>query len=84
MAKYRVTTEAQVIELAQEKIFERGDILVHKFITFADMQALLKRHYSDDLKLFPASPGTKVYTINGYNTSVIEEAGVKRDTSPPQ
>ena len=39
---------------------------------------------SDEIKLFPASPGTPVYTINGYNTSVVEVAGTPRQptTSP--
>ena len=84
MAKYNVETENDIIEIITKNTFSKGDIIVHKPFTFAEMQEKLKRHYSDEIKLFPARPGTPVYTINGYNTSVVEVAGTPRQptTSP--
>ena len=78
MAKYNVVTDADLIAIIEEKTFFKGDIIIHKPFTFAEMQEKLKRHYSDELKLFPASPGTPVFAVNGYNTSVIEFAGTPR------
>jgi len=77
MAKYNIDSLADLEAIKQKHIteqknFSKGDIIVHKPFTFAEIQSLIKREYANEIELFPASPGTPVFTINGYNTSVVE------------
>ena len=77
MAKYNISSKEDLVTIKAEHIdtskkFEKGDIIVHKPFSFAEMQGLLKKSYANEIKIFPASPGTPVFTNNGYNTSVIE------------
>ena len=43
MAKYNVETENDIIEIIAENTFLKGDIIVHKPFTFAEMQEKLKK-----------------------------------------
>ena len=73
--KYRINSEEQLIELKEDPdfSFEVGDIIVHKPFEFYTIQGLIKKHFGG-VDLFPASPGTPVYSINGYGTSVVSRA----------
>lgn len=72
MSKYIINQEADIVQLKTDKVkLVRGDILVHKPFEFSEIQGKIKEHYSNEVLLFPAMAGTDVYTINGYNTSVV-------------
>ena len=76
MAKYSLTSEQDIADLkatlsADEKELERGDIIVHKPYEFYEIQGLIKKYFNNK-ELFPATAGTEVYEINGYNTSVVK------------
>lgn len=86
MAKYKIEKVEDITSLVTDHItnnkqLEVGDIIVHKPFSFAEIQGHLKKEYATSIELFPASPGTPVYTINGYNTSVIE-VGALPDDAP--
>lgn len=73
--KVFLDTEADIIALkAQQGLeFKVGDIIVHKGFLYHKIYGLLRIHFPD-ISIFPASPGTPVYTLNGYNTSVVSES----------
>lgn len=71
--KYNINSEQDLLDLKQDEqfSFEKGDIIVHKPFEHYMMVGMVKKHFGK-VELFPVSPGTPVYTINGYNTSVVE------------
>jgi len=73
MAKYIVNTveDIQALKTDATIVLKRGDIIVHKPFEFYMAQGHFQKYF-DSIELFPVSPGTEVYTINGYNTSVIK------------
>lgn len=73
MAKYIVNTVEDIQSLKADTTItlKKGDIIVHKPFEFYMAQGHFQKHF-ENIELFPASPGTDVYTINGYNTSVIK------------
>lgn len=74
MAKYSMNTEAEVIAFGEQTPpvqLAVADIIVHKEAEFYMIQGWIKQHLGD-YELFPASPGTEVYAINGFNTSVVK------------
>lgn len=70
--KYSINNETDIITLKDNHTqLSVGDIIVHKPFEFYDIVGLLKKHFGN-IEIVPASPGTSVYSINGYNTSVVK------------
>lgn len=77
MAKYEITSDADIVQLRQkheagEVTVAVGDIIVHKPFIFAIMQGMMTKNFEHGVQLFPVMPGTEAYTLNGINTSVVE------------
>lgn len=73
LKKYTVETESDILELKSNNTeFSVGDIIVHKPFDFPIIVGLFKEHFPR-VVLFPISPGTEPYTVNGYNTSAVKE-----------
>ena len=72
MNKYVIKNEQDLYNLrvALTK-FAVGDIITHKELEYPVMVGMMKIHFPE-VELFPVSPGTDAYTINGYNTSAIK------------
>lgn len=72
MAKHNISNEQQLISLKEDTnfSFNRGDIIVHKPFEHYIIAGLISKHFKN-VSIFPVSPGTSVYTLNGYNTSVV-------------
>lgn len=74
--KYLINTESDISKLKDDNtVFVGGDIIVHKPFEFYDIAGLLKKYFGN-IEIVPASPGTSVYSINGYNTSVIKSVDI--------
>lgn len=73
MEKYIINKEQDIVDLKNEVDFSftEGDIIVHKPLEYYILVGYMKKHFPD-IELFPASPGTPVYALNGYNTSVVK------------
>jgi len=72
MAKYTLKSWVDVKNLFEAPTtLVVGDIIVHKPLAYATIQGYIKQYFGE-VELVPATIGTEVYTINGYNTSVIK------------
>ena len=70
--KYIINTEEDISTLKDNNTtLVAGDIIVHKPFEFYDITGLLKKYFGN-IDIVPASPGTSVYSLNGYNTSVVK------------
>lgn len=73
MAIFEINTKEDIQALAQiDPPLQAGDILVHKPFEYYILDGELKKVF-DSVAIFPATVGTDIYTIYGYNTSVVVE-----------
>tara|TARA_Y100000034_G_scaffold29728_1_gene36170 strand:+ start:47894 stop:48139 length:246 start_codon:yes stop_codon:yes gene_type:complete len=71
MSEHVINAESdlEALQTAETKL-EFGDILVHKKIAFAKVEAWVAKYYPN-IEIFSITPGTDLYSQYGYNCSVV-------------